>query len=331
MANNTYVYELVRNAASVNQGAQGTPIKWKRIKALLMTPVDTYYTPTQLSTLRATLQAANIAADPYARNQVIGTIQETEDKSTDPKTLSYTYGQENEVYPGQYAFSFMFGDNDLAKQMTRQKYNGRADEFWCFLLDEGLNIIGTKRNDGSDNVVFGGFSIQEMQARNVKLDAGEGAKQGMFISFADSTEFNNGNLMVIAAGFKTWTEIKNVTDVKLTQLSALSTRTIGLAAIMEGGEIGTNIAERSTMSAVFVANPSLIVGKNKTAGTALTTSTVAVTTNAAGQYYFSITFASTNFPTTGQVLEIYFDSIANLAAQGLKYFETPVHFTVTIP
>lgn len=315
------VFQLNTGSAGVNLGAQGKAISWRRIRAFIMTPLSYFLDPGDVASMQALkteLQAAVINADSSQRIQIMETIQESEAQGSDPVQQSFGYGLNKTVYSGQYGMRAFFGDDNLAKHQKRQQFNKRAGEFLVMLIDEDQQLICTKGDDGTGKVVLVGFSMADFLADNNAMDFGEGAKQSVNISFSDPNEFNNGNLMIEPCGFNVIKTIKNVTDIVLTAVSAVSTRVVSVAPMAMNGNIGTNLAAvYPTVLAGSGTALTLWKGRDRATGLPLTlTSAVKATLN--GVDVITLTWAATNFPTAPGKIDVYLDTPANLATAGLK-------------
>lgn len=315
------VFELSTTSSSINQGQYGPSVAWERIRGMIVTPADYFLTKADYAGgIKAKLQADAISDDADERIQIIGPFQEAEAANTNPVTLEYGYGLSQELYSGQYGARFFFGDGDLSRQQQRQKLKGQESSHRIFLFDESSRIIGTVGDDGTGASVHTGFTPGALIAGDVALDYGQGAKQSMYVSLADRAELNNGNLLVIATSGLNPNALKLVADVHIQAISDLTTRVVTLAFMSVGSNSGLNLAER--FATELVANPDLILFTNHNTGAALTiTTAVAAVIN--GQHGITYTLAVTNYPTSGNGIDIVADSVSALATDGLKYYETP--------
>lgn len=309
---------------SMNQGSYGLQDKWKRIISVIPTPLDYYLEPADLADLKAKLQDDLLLTDPLARLQYIGGIAEANDTSSQPEALNFSYGQSQYPYSGQYSAEFFFSNGSLTVQQKRQQLNGQEANFLLILVDSDNQIITTKSDDGAGNVVYAGFTVGSFLARDNAIDTGAGYKQSMQISFADSNEFNDGNLGVWPAGFNVARNLKPVADAELAALSTLVARVVTVVA-MDGK---TNLTDKYESILTGAGALTLWKGTVVATGAALTlTSAVAATVN--GVKGATLTWSATGYPVSGDI-EITWETPTIMAAAGVKFYEVVDPLVMTV-
>jgi hypothetical protein len=308
--------QITTAGASINQGAYGAPLDPKRWRAIVITPATYYLTPTHVAAIKAKLQGDAIAASQDARIQVLGVIDGCKPTGTAPVSTNSGYGLAKKRYGAQYAYDVTFADSDVHKTENRQKLNDR-DDLKAYIVDEDDLMLSTLGDDGSGNKVYMGFSLHQIYTDNIPFDGDEIAKPMTNIAFADSREFNHGNMVPISLGFNINTTIKPVMDVTLQPKSALTTRVVSLA-VMGNAWGGLNLAQKY---ATELASTSLWTVKDYDLGTTLTiTSVVAAVID--GINVLTFTIAVTSYPSSGGRISIQGSSPSAWATAGVKYYET---------
>lgn len=321
-------FEQTTGSRSVNQASGGTSINFKRIRHLIATPIDYRLDPSDLTGLKTKIQADAVQEDANDRIYIIKNIYEAEQANGNDINLDYNYGNSERVYNGAKGATFAFSSNNLVEQVLRQRFNGRAGDFKWILADEDLNFVMTQDSDATGGASAMGFSLFQFRANDIEPDWGVGAKQTLYIQFADwHGEASNGRLIVIPANIN-MNAIKQVADVNIEVISGPATRVVSLAFPIASAYQGANLAEK--YGSILAGTPALALFTNHTTGASVTiTTAVAAVVN--GRHVITYTLDSTNYPTTGQYLDVKLDDVSALATALIKYYETPETLSILIP
>lgn len=314
-------------AQSVNQATGGTSVTWKRLRHLIFTPLDYRLTPSDMATLKTKIQEDAVDDDPDSRIYIIKNILEAEPANTNAVTLEFGYGYSEQVYNGQYGMNISFSSSNLIEQVLRQRFNGREGDFLCIPVEDDLQFITTQDADSTNGASVSGLDMFQWRAADLEFDPGAGVKQKAYIQFADRSQINGGNLVILKTNIN-MNAIRQVADVNIQLVAGPTTRVISLAFPVAGEYQGVNLADK--YGAILAANPSLALFTNHATG-----ASIAITTAAAasinGIAVITYTLSATNYPSSGGSVDVTLDDVSALSAVLIKYFETPEVLNIPIP
>lgn len=303
-----------------NTGKPTCVKKYGTWRNVIPVPKDWSLTAAQMATFVASMQALLVENNYDERGYLIGPFTEVTIANGDKVTISNQDGSENVVRAAVAGWDCIVKDGGMCFSRAMLSFDDMQDTFNIVIVavgPKGHTFIGTEKwNATTEEYEFAGLDVSKLEAPLPMVgDGSETDRYGFNIRLADSDQlFKNG--MTIDTTINANDDLVGVTDVTLTQLSAISGAGTVLLAMAAGcGAI--NLATSST--AATWANIARFNVTNYTTGAAITKTSVTVSNSA---FSLDVDSSDPDYPTSGNYLAVELVDIATLASAGLEYFES---------
>lgn len=304
-----------------NTGLAGVPERLKRMRAVMFVPKGDIIPTASLGTPYTTLKAKALADNAASRMYVIGPIGEVTAQNTETKRLQWAYGYELSVEYGVTIMTMHPFTTDQRVTDQMQAFNGSQENYDVFLFDESYNLIGT-----ADSTGVKAFSVADVFTDARVLDGFETAKPGIRIVFANTKEFNNGNLSYWPTGIDL-SQAAGLPRMNTVQLSEVTAANSSRVVVVKAKTGSTNLA--TTALATALTQTGAWEAVNDTTGSVIACSAVSAVT-VGGVPAYSLTFSTTNYPSTSGTFTIRLKAQSALSAltTPIEGYETPEGYTL---
>lgn len=281
--------ELVCATNLKNTGFGSCVIDPGKIMGAIRVPKDKVFTQTELDALRATLDAARLAASKSNRIFPIHNFRAVTDNSEDTVYQTLGYGAQVPIRDGNYRWTFQYTDGALCLSLGLRSHNFQSTS-WLFYDDKNL-ILGWRKLDAT-GAAYGLAGIPATFHAN-KWKVNDGANVAAYTVYFDmDPQYLNDYLGFVQADFAV-SEITGLQNINLVQSGASAAGVIKLLA--KTGCDGSNLYDLYSTELAAAAAWTAI---NMSTGAAITISTVAADPNIKG---FTITLDNTDpdYPASG--------------------------------
>jgi len=141
------------------------------IEGAVLIPKDKVFTQTELLVFQATLAAAIANNNIALRIFPIKRFVDMEDKSEDNPEQTFGYGGKTKIRQGKYAWYFMYKNGGLAYHKSLYTFDQMQEAYDVLFVDAKNRILWGVAG-GTDNTGLGGFDLELIDVKNMKINTG---------------------------------------------------------------------------------------------------------------------------------------------------------------
>lgn len=296
-----------------NTGFGDCVLDMGKIVTAIRVPKNKIFTQAEMDSLRATLDAARLAASKANRIFPINGFEALTDNSEETVFQSLGYGAQVPLRDGNYRWTYQYIDGALCLTLALRSYNFQGKSYWLFGDDKDY-LFGWKKQISTG--VYGLAGAPAIFHAN-KPKVNDGANTTAYTCFFDiNPKYLIDNMGFVKADFNL-SEITGLQNIALKQTGASAAGVFKIQALT-----GCDYANLYDIYNTELAAAGLWVVTNATTGNAITITSIAADANAKA-FTITLSAADPDYPaTSGGLVNVSLADPTTLDTADVSGFES---------